>query len=275
MFIRRMWRRFPNGWKRAWTPTSMTLTVGVSMNTHSTHLNTPLILSSLDYYTLKYYWLFWFPCGILFIKPTRRHEYQNENVCYSETLALELFLLCIVSLTSAHSPAQTHILSTSSLKYCKTRILSRLRSIPTPPRNISPVTKMYSYLFNCFIIFSKSLIFLHVDLKAFKLFSYCGTVITLCFCLDACVSECPLTLAVQLEESCDLIKVLRSGGAHLDFRTRDGITALHRAVLVRNSASLTVRTHIQKYFYFYSRTFWVFLFSPTLYFYSTALIVKL
>lgn len=57
------------------------------------------------------------------------------------------------------------------------------------------------------------------------------------------VSECPLTLAVQLEESCELIKVLRSGGAHLDFRTRDGITALHRAVLCRNSASLTVSKH--------------------------------
>uniref|UniRef100_UPI0037E9B71A SH3 and multiple ankyrin repeat domains protein 3 isoform X1 n=1 Tax=Semicossyphus pulcher TaxID=241346 RepID=UPI0037E9B71A len=56
---------------------------------------------------------------------------------------------------------------------------------------------------------------------------------------DSDSGECPLTLAVQLEESCDLIKVLRSGGAHLDFRTRDGITALHRAVLCRNSTSLT------------------------------------
>ncbi|XP_037616577.1 SH3 and multiple ankyrin repeat domains protein 3 isoform X5 [Sebastes umbrosus] len=56
---------------------------------------------------------------------------------------------------------------------------------------------------------------------------------------DSDTGECPLTLAVQLEESGDLIKVLRSGGAHLDFRTRDGITALHRAVLCRNSASLT------------------------------------
>lgn len=61
----------------------------------------------------------------------------------------------------------------------------------------------------------------------------------LALCL--CASECPLTLAVQLEESCELIKVLRNGGAHLDFRTRDGITALHRAVLCRNSAALTVR----------------------------------
>uniref|UniRef100_A0A3Q0SBH9 SH3 and multiple ankyrin repeat domains protein 3 n=1 Tax=Amphilophus citrinellus TaxID=61819 RepID=A0A3Q0SBH9_AMPCI len=56
---------------------------------------------------------------------------------------------------------------------------------------------------------------------------------------DSETGECPLTLAVQLEESCDLIKVLRNGGAHLDFRTRDGITALHRAVLCRNSAALT------------------------------------
>ncbi|KAK5849420.1 hypothetical protein PBY51_009064 [Eleginops maclovinus] len=56
---------------------------------------------------------------------------------------------------------------------------------------------------------------------------------------DSDTGECPLTLAVQLEESGDLIKVLRSGGAHLDFRTRDGITALHRAVLCRNSHSLS------------------------------------
>ncbi|XP_047192342.1 SH3 and multiple ankyrin repeat domains protein 3 isoform X3 [Scophthalmus maximus] len=56
---------------------------------------------------------------------------------------------------------------------------------------------------------------------------------------DSDSGECPLTLAVQLEESCELIKVLRCGGAHLDFRTRDGITALHRAVLCRNSAALT------------------------------------
>ncbi|MED6239659.1 SH3 and multiple ankyrin repeat domains protein 3 [Ataeniobius toweri] len=56
---------------------------------------------------------------------------------------------------------------------------------------------------------------------------------------DSDSGECPLTLAVQLEDSCELIKVLRSGGAHLDFRTRDGITALHRAVLCRNSTALT------------------------------------
>ncbi|XP_045064339.1 SH3 and multiple ankyrin repeat domains protein 3 [Coregonus clupeaformis] len=56
---------------------------------------------------------------------------------------------------------------------------------------------------------------------------------------DADTGECPLTLAVQLEGSAELIKILRSGGAHLDFRTRDGITALHRAVLSRNHTALT------------------------------------
>ncbi|XP_056133998.1 SH3 and multiple ankyrin repeat domains protein 3 isoform X3 [Lampris incognitus] len=56
---------------------------------------------------------------------------------------------------------------------------------------------------------------------------------------DSETGECPLTLAVQLEDSCELIKVLRSGGVHLDFRTRDGITALHRAVLCRNAPALT------------------------------------
>ncbi|KAJ7987907.1 hypothetical protein DPEC_G00318110 [Dallia pectoralis] len=56
---------------------------------------------------------------------------------------------------------------------------------------------------------------------------------------DADTGECPLTLAVQLEGSAELIKVLRCGGAHLDFRTRDGITALHRAVLCKNHAALT------------------------------------
>ncbi|KAM6954631.1 SH3 and multiple ankyrin repeat domains protein 3 isoform 2-T2 [Aplochiton taeniatus] len=56
---------------------------------------------------------------------------------------------------------------------------------------------------------------------------------------DSETGECPLTLAAQLEDSGDLIKVLRSGGCHLDFRTRDGITALHRAVLSRNANALT------------------------------------
>lgn len=53
-------------------------------------------------------------------------------------------------------------------------------------------------------------------------------------------TECPLTLAAQLEGCADLIKVLKTGGAHLDFRTKDGITALHKAVRSKNHTALIV-----------------------------------
>ncbi|NXY39282.1 SHAN3 protein, partial [Pomatorhinus ruficollis] len=52
--------------------------------------------------------------------------------------------------------------------------------------------------------------------------------------------ESPLTAAAQLEPSTDMIKALRNGGAHLDFRTREGMTALHKAVRCRNHAALLV-----------------------------------
>ncbi|KAJ8381469.1 hypothetical protein SKAU_G00022470, partial [Synaphobranchus kaupii] len=55
---------------------------------------------------------------------------------------------------------------------------------------------------------------------------------------DPDTGECPLTLAAQMEGCADLIKVLKSGGAHLDFRTRDGITALHKAVTSKNHTAL-------------------------------------
>ncbi|KFP41296.1 SH3 and multiple ankyrin repeat domains protein 3, partial [Chlamydotis macqueenii] len=51
-------------------------------------------------------------------------------------------------------------------------------------------------------------------------------------------AECPLTAAAQLELSAEMIKALRNGGAHLDFRTREGMTALHKAVRCRNHAAL-------------------------------------
>jgi len=51
--------------------------------------------------------------------------------------------------------------------------------------------------------------------------------------------ECPLSLAAQLDNATDLLKVLRNGGAHLDFRTRDGLTAVHCAARQRNAAALT------------------------------------
>lgn len=53
-------------------------------------------------------------------------------------------------------------------------------------------------------------------------------------------SECPLSLAAQLDNATDLLKVLRNGGAHLDFRTRDGLTAVHCATRQRNAEALTV-----------------------------------
>lgn len=63
-----------------------------------------------------------------------------------------------------------------------------------------------------------------------------GTLILTCS-LDP---ECPLSLAAQLDNSTDLLKVLRNGGAHLDFRTRDGLTAVHCATRQRNAGALTV-----------------------------------
>lgn len=51
-------------------------------------------------------------------------------------------------------------------------------------------------------------------------------------------------MASQLEGCAELIKVLKNGGAHLDFRTRDGITALHKAVRTKNHTALIVsNTH--------------------------------
>lgn len=64
-------------------------------------------------------------------------------------------------------------------------------------------------------------------------------------CSSLNFTECPLTLAAQLEGCAELIKVLKSGGAHLDFRTKDGITALHKAVRSKNHTALIVSiTHI-------------------------------
>ncbi|XP_018108324.1 SH3 and multiple ankyrin repeat domains protein 3 isoform X1 [Xenopus laevis] len=55
---------------------------------------------------------------------------------------------------------------------------------------------------------------------------------------DPDTGECPLTLSAQLEGGAELVKFLRNGGAHLDFRTREGLTALHKAVHYRNHAVL-------------------------------------
>ncbi|XP_053779660.1 SH3 and multiple ankyrin repeat domains protein 2 isoform X3 [Desmodus rotundus] len=55
---------------------------------------------------------------------------------------------------------------------------------------------------------------------------------------DLETGETPLTLAAQLADPVEVIKALRNGGAHLDFRAKDGMTALHRAARARNQVAL-------------------------------------
>uniref|UniRef100_A0A8D1TZ80 SH3 and multiple ankyrin repeat domains 2 n=1 Tax=Sus scrofa TaxID=9823 RepID=A0A8D1TZ80_PIG len=55
---------------------------------------------------------------------------------------------------------------------------------------------------------------------------------------DLETGETPLTLAAQLDDPVEVIKALRNGGAHLDFRAKDGMTALHKAARARNLMAL-------------------------------------
>ena len=48
-------------------------------------------------------------------------------------------------------------------------------------------------------------------------------------------------MAVQSGLLMEGIKVLVQGGAHLDFRNRDGFTALHKAVWAHNHDGLLVK----------------------------------
>ncbi|XP_062350296.1 SH3 and multiple ankyrin repeat domains protein 2 isoform X1 [Cinclus cinclus] len=50
--------------------------------------------------------------------------------------------------------------------------------------------------------------------------------------------ETPLTLAAQLDNTVEVIKALKNGGAHLDFRAKDGMTALHKAARAKNQIAL-------------------------------------
>ncbi|XP_048118574.1 SH3 and multiple ankyrin repeat domains protein 3-like [Alosa alosa] len=56
---------------------------------------------------------------------------------------------------------------------------------------------------------------------------------------DPETGETPLTFAAHLDNMVDIIKVLRNGGAHLDFRAKDGMTALHKAARSKNQVTLT------------------------------------
>ncbi|XP_060695129.1 SH3 and multiple ankyrin repeat domains protein 2-like isoform X3 [Hemiscyllium ocellatum] len=55
---------------------------------------------------------------------------------------------------------------------------------------------------------------------------------------DSESGETPLTLAAQLEVPVEVIKALRNGGAHLDFRAKDGVTPLHKAAKAKNQTAL-------------------------------------
>ncbi|XP_048372415.1 SH3 and multiple ankyrin repeat domains protein 1-like [Sphaerodactylus townsendi] len=55
---------------------------------------------------------------------------------------------------------------------------------------------------------------------------------------DSDTGETPLTLAAQLDGTIDVIRLLCLGGAHIDFRARDGSTALHKAVCSHHYAAL-------------------------------------
>lgn len=54
--------------------------------------------------------------------------------------------------------------------------------------------------------------------------------------------ETPLTLAAQLGNAVEVIKALKNGGAHLDYRAKDGMTALHKAARAKNQVTLKVHS---------------------------------
>ncbi|XP_061671634.1 SH3 and multiple ankyrin repeat domains protein 2b isoform X3 [Syngnathoides biaculeatus] len=56
---------------------------------------------------------------------------------------------------------------------------------------------------------------------------------------DSDTGESPLTFAAQLDNVVEMIKVLKNGGAHLDFRAKDGMTALHKAARSKSQVTLT------------------------------------
>ncbi|TRY75988.1 hypothetical protein DNTS_010894 [Danionella cerebrum] len=51
-------------------------------------------------------------------------------------------------------------------------------------------------------------------------------------------TQTPLTLAAHLDNMVEIIVALKNGGAHLDFRSRDGMTALHKAARAKNQTAL-------------------------------------
>uniref|UniRef100_A0A8C5D3V5 SH3 and multiple ankyrin repeat domains protein 2-like n=1 Tax=Gouania willdenowi TaxID=441366 RepID=A0A8C5D3V5_GOUWI len=56
---------------------------------------------------------------------------------------------------------------------------------------------------------------------------------------DSDSGESPLTFAAHLDNMVDITKVLKNGGAHLDYRAKDGMTAVHKAARSKNVIILT------------------------------------
>lgn len=52
------------------------------------------------------------------------------------------------------------------------------------------------------------------------------------------IAETPLTVATSLAEPRQMIMSLYSGGAHLDFRSRDSLTPMHKSCLLGNDVAL-------------------------------------
>jgi SH3/ankyrin repeat-containing protein len=52
------------------------------------------------------------------------------------------------------------------------------------------------------------------------------------------LGETPLTIAVSLAEPRNIIMTLYNGGAHLDFRSRDTLTPMHKASIIGNDKAL-------------------------------------
>ncbi len=55
------------------------------------------------------------------------------------------------------------------------------------------------------------------------------------------LAETPLTVASQLDKPRNMLIALVSGGYHIDYRTRGGLTALHRAAQKNNYEAVKVR----------------------------------
>lgn len=68
--------------------------------------------------------------------------------------------------------------------------------------------------------------------------------------LPMCPPETPLSLAVQCEPGVgESIRVLVESGAHIDFRAKDGLTPLHKAVRGHRHTALLVSIHMLSCFY--------------------------